>query len=199
MGSSKLLYDWRSVSQSTCLGIEHPCGTCDQILLPVGMLLEVEVKLLYDWRSVSQYVLVSSTLVEMLLSEICRLVSVGRPFRWEDGSTICSVITQWSESLRTRNHTLLSHLRFPQPGGPGSRIYIPVSGGYTRALGSLYVVSYDSPLTTCRATVEVSNLPPTWRARSPYIYPSESGWSSPKPKVKVTLWPTVSRSVCLGL
>jgi hypothetical protein len=26
-------------SQSVCLGIEHPCGTCDQILLPVGMLL----------------------------------------------------------------------------------------------------------------------------------------------------------------
>jgi hypothetical protein len=24
--------------QSVCLGIEHPCGTCDQILLPVGML-----------------------------------------------------------------------------------------------------------------------------------------------------------------
>jgi hypothetical protein len=26
-------------SQSACLGIEHPCGTCDQILLPVGVLL----------------------------------------------------------------------------------------------------------------------------------------------------------------
>jgi hypothetical protein len=38
-------------SQSVCLGIEHHCGTCDQILLPVGM----------------------------LLSEICCLVSIGRP------------------------------------------------------------------------------------------------------------------------
>jgi hypothetical protein len=28
-----------TVSQSVCLGIEHPCGTCDQILFPVGMLL----------------------------------------------------------------------------------------------------------------------------------------------------------------
>jgi hypothetical protein len=28
-----------TVSQSVCLGIEHPCGTCDQILLPVGILL----------------------------------------------------------------------------------------------------------------------------------------------------------------
>jgi hypothetical protein len=92
---SKLLYDWQSVSQSVCLGIEHPCGTCDQILLPVGM----------------------------LLSEICGLVSMGRPFWREDGSAICSVITQWSETLRTQNHTLLSHLRLTQPGRPGSRIY----------------------------------------------------------------------------
>jgi hypothetical protein len=38
-------------SQSVCLGIEHPCGNCDQILLPVGV----------------------------LLSEICGLVSVRRP------------------------------------------------------------------------------------------------------------------------
>jgi hypothetical protein len=29
----------QSVSQSVCLGIEHLCGTCYQILLPVGMLL----------------------------------------------------------------------------------------------------------------------------------------------------------------
>jgi hypothetical protein len=76
--------------QSVCLGIEHPCGTCDQILLPVRIassskllydwqsvstswyrapLWEFPVriarssKLLYDWWWVSQYVLVSSTLV----------------------------------------------------------------------------------------------------------------------------------------
>jgi hypothetical protein len=40
-----------TVSQSICLGIKYPCGTCDQILLPVAM----------------------------LLSEICGLVSMGRP------------------------------------------------------------------------------------------------------------------------
>jgi hypothetical protein len=60
-----------------------------------------------------------------LLSESCGVVSVGRPLWREDGSAICSVITQWSESLKTRRHTLLSHLRPLQPGGPGSRIYIP--------------------------------------------------------------------------
>jgi hypothetical protein len=86
---------------TVCLGIEHSCGTCDQILFPVGM----------------------------LLSEICCLVSMGRPPWLEDESAICSVITQWSESLRTHNHTLLSHLRLPQPGGPGSHIYIPQEQG----------------------------------------------------------------------
>jgi hypothetical protein len=123
-------------SQSVCLGIEYPCGTCDQILLPVGM----------------------------LLSEIFCLVSIGRPLWREDGSAVCSVITQWSESLRTRNHILLSHLRLPQPGGPGSRIYIPPGTGrpsytpehwvclaknrvahlYPQALGSFFVASYYS-------------------------------------------------------
>jgi hypothetical protein len=65
LSKSKLLYDWRSVSQAVCLCIEHPCGTCNQILLPVGI----------------------------LLSAICGLVSDGRPLWREDGSAICSVIT----------------------------------------------------------------------------------------------------------
>jgi hypothetical protein len=68
-----------TVSQSVCLGIEHTCGTYDQMLLPVGM----------------------------LLSEICGIVSVGRPLWREDGSAICSVITHCSEFRRTRSHTLL--------------------------------------------------------------------------------------------
>jgi hypothetical protein len=69
-------------------------------------------------------------------------------------SAVCSAITHWSESHKTRNHILMSHLRLLQPGGPGSPIYIPQEEGGPdippRALGSLYV-----PLTTRRATVEV--------------------------------------------
>jgi hypothetical protein len=69
-----------------------------------------------------------------------------------NGSAICSVITQWSESLRTHNHTLLSYLRLPQPGGPGSHIYIPQErGGPVIPLGNgfplrccLRFTSYDS-------------------------------------------------------
>jgi hypothetical protein len=48
---------------------------------------------------------------------------LGRPPWGEDGPVMCSEICQWSESLRTDNHTLLSHLRL---------------------LGSLSVASYDS-------------------------------------------------------
>jgi hypothetical protein len=70
----------QSVSTFWC---RAPFGTCDQILLPVGM----------------------------LVSEICGFVSVVRPLWREDGSVICNAMTQWSESRRTRNHsTLLSHL-----------------------------------------------------------------------------------------
>jgi hypothetical protein len=136
-------------------------------------------------------------------------------------------------SGRTRNHTLLFHLRVSQPGGQGPRIYMPQEQGgpvispgtgfplprllrlaglrwrysnppptwrakfpaficprnrvtqlYPRALGSLYIVSYDSPLTTCRAMVEVSKPPPTRRARSSYLYSPGRGWSSPKSKPK---------------
>jgi hypothetical protein len=101
-GRSKVEVTLRlTVSQSVCLGIDHPSGTCDQILLPVGS----------------------------LLPESCGHVSVGRSLRREDGSAVCSAITQWSESRRTLNHTLLSRLRHPQPGEPGSRIYIPQEQG----------------------------------------------------------------------
>jgi hypothetical protein len=68
--------------------------------------------------------------VGMLLSESCGLVSTRRPLWREDGSAAWSVLTQWSESFRTRNHTLLSHLRLPQTGGPGSRVYIPQEKGW---------------------------------------------------------------------
>jgi hypothetical protein len=54
---------------------------------------------------------------------IALLFILGCPLWWEDGSVICSAICQWSESRRTHNYTLLSHLRL---------------------VGSISVASYDS-------------------------------------------------------
>jgi hypothetical protein len=125
--------------------------TCDQILPPVGR----------------------------LLSESCGLISVGRPLWREDGSAVCSVITQWSESRITRNHTLLSHLRLLQPGEPGSRIYIPQEQGgpvIPPAIG----FHLRRLLRLAGLQWRYSNPPLTWRARSSYISPGR-GWPSYTP------------------
>jgi hypothetical protein len=89
----------QSVSRSVCLGIEHLCWTCDQILFPVGM----------------------------LLSEICGFVSVGRALWREDGFIVYIAITEWSESLITRNHTLLSEIS-PTWRARFQYLYPPVTG-----------------------------------------------------------------------
>jgi hypothetical protein len=52
------------------------------------------------------------------------LLHIRRPLWREDESVTCSAIIHWSESHRIRNHTLLSHLRLSQLGGPDPLIYI---------------------------------------------------------------------------
>jgi hypothetical protein len=47
-----------------------------------------------------------------------------------DERRACNLLIQFavtlrSKSRRTHDHILLSHLRLPQPGGPGPCIYIP--------------------------------------------------------------------------
>jgi hypothetical protein len=42
---------------------------------------------------------------------------------------LARAVTLWSGSRRTQDHILLSHLRLPQPGGPGPSIYIPQEEG----------------------------------------------------------------------
>jgi hypothetical protein len=83
------------------------------------------------------------------------LFVLGRPLWREDGSVICSAICQWSESRRTHNHTLLSHLRL---------------------LGSLSVISYDSQ----GLQWKYSNPPPhgdSLREDGSVIYSAISKWS----------------------
>jgi hypothetical protein len=42
---------------------------------------------------------------------------------------LARAVTLGSKSRRTHGHILLSPMRLPQPGGPGSRIYIPQEQG----------------------------------------------------------------------
>jgi hypothetical protein len=48
-------------------------------------------------------------ILPLFLSDNCFLFVLGRPVWRENGSAICSANCQWSESLRTHNHILLSH------------------------------------------------------------------------------------------
>jgi hypothetical protein len=75
----------------------------------------------------------------------CRFLDVGRPLWREDGSVIYSyswfwafrAVTLGSGSRRTHDRILLSHLRLPQPGGPGPHICIPQEqGGSVIPLGT---------------------------------------------------------------
>jgi hypothetical protein len=119
------------------------------------------------------------------LSECCCLKFVVL-FLWgalsdeRIGLKFCSVITQWSELGRTRNHTLLSHPRLPQPGRPCSRIYIPhEQGGPVIPPGTVFPLRRLLRLSRLRWSY--SNPPLTWRDRSSYMYPSGIRWSILKP------------------
>jgi hypothetical protein len=135
-----------------------------------------------DQQSVGQFVLESGPFWGpwpdfnfLCLTVTFFLLHVGRPLWQEDG--VCNL--QCNHSLvRVHNHLLLSHLRLPQHGGPGPS-YIPrkrVAQSYPRALGSLFVASYD-------------------------LQAYDRGILTPSTlvKVKVTLWLTVRQSVCLDV
>jgi hypothetical protein len=81
---------------------------------------------------------------------------------WDPSPTrgrVCNLLLQFAVTLgykfrRIHDHILLSHLRLPQSGGPGSHIFAPQGqGGPVIPPG--YWVPFSSPLTTRRATVEV--------------------------------------------
>jgi hypothetical protein len=131
--------------------------------------------------------------VRRILSGSCSLVSVGRPLWREEGSAVCSAITQWSKSRRTRSYTLLSHLRLPQPRGPGSHIYIPQEqGGPVISLGTGFPLCHLLQL--AGPQWRYSNPPPTWRTSSPYILQGQDGPLQCQSHVMTT----ASQSVCLG-
>jgi hypothetical protein len=60
---------------------------------------------------------------------------------------LARAVTLGSKSRRTRNYILLSHLRFPEPGGPSTRIYIP-PGTDCPVIPLGHWVPFSSPLMT---------------------------------------------------
>jgi hypothetical protein len=94
-----------TVSRSVCLGVRRPSGTSDQFFF----LLEISFRQLRVCYFVAPSLTrgqVCNLLIQLLLG-LARAVTLG------------------SKSLRTHGHILLSHLRLPQPGGPGPNIYLP--------------------------------------------------------------------------
>jgi hypothetical protein len=85
---------------------------------------------------------------------------------------------------QNRNHTLLSYLRLPQPGGPGSRIYIPrEQGGPIISQGTGFALLCLLQLAGLRW--RYSNPQPGGPGPHIYMYiPLGTGWSSPKSKSK---------------
>jgi hypothetical protein len=97
------------VEVEVCPGVRRPSGTRDQFFF----LLEIsfrQLRLCYFVAPSLTRGRVCNLLVQLLLG-LVRAVTLG------------------SKSRRTHGHILLSHLRLPQPGGPGSCIYIPQEQG----------------------------------------------------------------------
>jgi hypothetical protein len=80
--------------------------------------------------------------VRHLRSSCCEVPSLTR-------GRVCSLLVQFavtleSKSHRTHGHILPSHLRLPQPGGPGPRIYIPQEQGGPVIPSGTGVISYQT-------------------------------------------------------
>jgi hypothetical protein len=131
----KLVYDRQSVGHS---GVRRPSGTRDQFFF----LLQISFRQLrlsyFAAPSLARGGRVCNLLVQLLLG-------------------LARAVTLRSKSRRTHGHILLSHLRLPQPGGPGPRIYIPQEEG-------VLVIPPGTGLPSCRL-LRLAGL--RWRYSNP--------------------------------
>jgi hypothetical protein len=123
-----------TVSPPVCPGVRRPSGTRDQFFF----LLEIFFRHLRVCYFVAPSLTrgrVCNLLVQLLLG-------------------LARAVTLRSKSRRTHGQILLPHLKLPQPGGPGPRIYIPQGTGWPSYTPGHWV-TFLWPVTTRRATVEV--------------------------------------------
>jgi hypothetical protein len=98
-----------TVSRPVRLGVRRPSRTRDQFFFLLDISFR-QSRVCYFVAPSLRRGRVCNLFVQLLLG-LARAVTLG------------------SKSRRTHDHILLSHLRLPQPGGPGSRIYIPQEQG----------------------------------------------------------------------
>jgi hypothetical protein len=139
------------------------CGSCTlRVALGPGSsdLLKLKLELIYDRRSVGQSILVSGSPLEPMTGVLFSVWHLR--VSWYRASSLtwgwvwnlliqlllalARALTLGSKSLRTHDHTFLSHIRLPQPVPPGTWLPTCIPGHW---------VLFSSPLTTRRATVEV--------------------------------------------
>jgi hypothetical protein len=135
------------------------------------IMLKLKLKLIYDRQSVGQSVLVSGvhlgpvtnfSFSSKFHSDICVFVILYHPLWREDGSVIfCTIASRpcqsshsWVEVPQNSRPYFTVWSETPQPGGPGSRIYVPQEqGGPVIPPGTGF--HFRRLLTTRRAVVEV--------------------------------------------
>jgi hypothetical protein len=125
-----------------------------------------KLKLIYDRQSVGQSVLVSGAHLEPATN-----FSFSLKFPLDS----CGFVILWCPLCRE----------------DGSAIYSAIASGPCQSSHSWVKVPQNSRL---YFTVS-SETPPTWRARSPYLYPPGTGWSSYTPGHWVATWRRMGKGV----